>query len=361
MKLATTQLWKINEKNSNKNGVHKTIYWVKSNKKLFSKKKTYKVNNKYKGDWKNDKKNGFGVQIYPNGNKYEGEWYNNKRHGKGTYWILNQRNKLIRQYTGKWENDKKNGTGTIFFLNGDRYDGFWVDNKMSGYGRLVYNNKDIYIGMWYNGKKNGYGFLTTNNGDHFEGNWVEDKREGFGSYYYKKNGKVIVGEWVDDSPKTAVYCDVNNENNDKDDIFENLLKIPDLELEDPVGILKRNLFRVKEERLLFRIKKSPIHLLFKEEELEQFEDFFEGVLEKQNFFNSDSIFAFYGEFSVIDIEDINGVIKELEFNSEDLNLEEFLKTIYYITKKCEYEKIEGLGENQENNEKENDGDQIESN
>lgn len=351
MNIATTQLWKINEKNSNKNGVHKTIYWVKSHKKLFSNKKTYKVNNKYKGDWKNDKKHGFGVQIYPNGNKYEGEWRQNKRHGKGTYWILNQRNKLIRQYTGKWENDKKNGPGTIFFLNGDRYDGFWVDNKMSGYGRLVYNSKDIYVGMWYNGKKNGYGFLTRNNGDHFEGNWLEDKREGFGSYYYKKNCKVIVGEWVDDSPKTAVYCDVKEGCEE----FEELLKIPVLELEDSVGVLGEHLFRVKWNRLVFRIQKSPIHLLFREEELEEFEIFYESVLENQNVFNSKNIFDYFGDFSSVDVEEINEVVKELGFNFDDLNLEEFLKTIYYINKKSEYENIENQKEmNKENKIVEND-------
>ncbi|XP_048866039.1 junctophilin-1b [Brienomyrus brachyistius] len=38
----------------------------------------------YMGEWKNDKRNGFGVSERSNGMKYEGEWSNNRRHGYGT-------------------------------------------------------------------------------------------------------------------------------------------------------------------------------------------------------------------------------------------------------------------------------------
>ncbi|XP_076837218.1 junctophilin-1b [Brachyhypopomus gauderio] len=37
----------------------------------------------YMGEWKNDKRSGFGVSERSNGMKYEGEWTNNKRHGYG--------------------------------------------------------------------------------------------------------------------------------------------------------------------------------------------------------------------------------------------------------------------------------------
>lgn len=37
----------------------------------------------YVGEWKNDKRSGFGVSERSNGMKYEGEWLNNKRHGYG--------------------------------------------------------------------------------------------------------------------------------------------------------------------------------------------------------------------------------------------------------------------------------------
>ncbi|NXT01977.1 JPH1 protein, partial [Jacana jacana] len=37
----------------------------------------------YMGEWKNDKRSGFGVSERSNGMKYEGEWVNNRRHGYG--------------------------------------------------------------------------------------------------------------------------------------------------------------------------------------------------------------------------------------------------------------------------------------
>ena len=30
---------------------------------------------RYIGDWKENQKDGFGIQFYNNGNKYEGLWY----------------------------------------------------------------------------------------------------------------------------------------------------------------------------------------------------------------------------------------------------------------------------------------------
>jgi hypothetical protein len=330
MNIANAQLWKINEKNSKKNGVHKTVYWVKPEKQLFSNKQNYKVNTRYKGDWKDDEKDGFGTQIYPNGDKYEGEWKNNKREGKGTLWVMNQRKKLIREYTGMWQNDKKNGSGTIFFSNGDRYDGFWVDNRMSGYGRLVYNSKDIYVGMWYNGRKNGYGFLTKNNGDHFEGNWIEDKREGFGSYFFKQSGKILIGEWIDDSPQTAIYCNIKDDVHNYD-IFENL-KIPILQLDNPIEVLSSNLETVKQDRLIFRTKHSPLHLLYKEEDLKEMEHFYLSEFQKKQFFNSRDIFNFLSSLSFFSLEEIEACVENLNFQKSDLSVEDFCKTIYFLNK-----------------------------
>lgn len=96
----------------------------------------------------------------------------------------------------------------MYFENGDRYDGFWVKNQMCGYGRMVQKDNTVYIGMWYGGKRNGYGFLTKENGDNFEGFWINNKREGPGSYYYNQKKKVLIGEWVEDSPRSSVYCDI---------------------------------------------------------------------------------------------------------------------------------------------------------
>ncbi len=269
------QRWKVNNLKANKNGVHNTVYWVSKRKKIFSNAQSYKVKFKYKGQWENDKKNGFGVQIYAKGSKYEGEWKDNKRHGKGTLWFMNTKKKLIRQYTGEWKIDKKNGSGTMFFQSGNRYDGFWVNNKMNGYGRMVYSNNDIYVGLWYNGRRNGYGFLTKNNGDHFEGNWVDDKREGNGSYIFKEKQTMIIGEWVDDSPKTAIYTGISS------DDMKNVLELPKLQLEKPAQIISELFIKIKKNRLVYRIRNSPIHFLFKELEIQESFKKFNKIIETQ--------------------------------------------------------------------------------
>lgn len=37
----------------------------------------------YMGEWKNDKRSGFGISERSDGLKYEGEWFNNKKYGYG--------------------------------------------------------------------------------------------------------------------------------------------------------------------------------------------------------------------------------------------------------------------------------------
>lgn len=41
------------------------------------------VTESYTGEWKNDKRSGFGVAERSDGLKYEGEWHNNRKYGYG--------------------------------------------------------------------------------------------------------------------------------------------------------------------------------------------------------------------------------------------------------------------------------------
>lgn len=54
------------------------------NKKIF-----YHRNEKYEGNWENDKMNGHGTYRYENGDKYVGNFVNSTRSGKGTYYHKN--------------------------------------------------------------------------------------------------------------------------------------------------------------------------------------------------------------------------------------------------------------------------------
>ena len=150
-----------NNRKAQKNGTHRTIYWVKHKEKYEDgsvKGEKWVTSVKYVGDWKMNKKSGFGIQVYPNGDKYEvihfhcaikysqGGWRNNKRNGQGTLWVKDKKRKLKRKYTGDWIDDKKFGRGTMFFDNDDRYDGFWEDDLPHGDGRMIYANGDVYEG-----------------------------------------------------------------------------------------------------------------------------------------------------------------------------------------------------------------------
>jgi hypothetical protein len=41
------------------------------------------VTETYMGEWKNDKRSGFGISERSDGLKYEGEWFNNRKYGYG--------------------------------------------------------------------------------------------------------------------------------------------------------------------------------------------------------------------------------------------------------------------------------------
>ncbi len=62
---------------------------------------TYPDGTQYKGEWKDNKRHGYGAWLRPDGMKYEGEWENDKPGGQGTLTYPDGRKR-----TGKWENGK---------------------------------------------------------------------------------------------------------------------------------------------------------------------------------------------------------------------------------------------------------------
>lgn len=45
----------------------------------------WKNGEEFVGEWKNGRKDGYGVWKSPKGDFYEGEWKNNKQNGKGIF------------------------------------------------------------------------------------------------------------------------------------------------------------------------------------------------------------------------------------------------------------------------------------
>lgn len=143
----------------------------------------------YKGEWKDNKKHGFGVHELPDGTKYEGSWEYGKRHGLGTLWVV-RGGASTKQYSGNWEAGKMSGSGMFAYDNGDVYTGDWVSNERSGNGKMQFANGDVYIGQWLRDKSHGHGVLHLANGNKYDGSWVDGAKEGPGRFFYVATNKV---------------------------------------------------------------------------------------------------------------------------------------------------------------------------
>lgn len=80
---------------------------------------------KYTGEWKNGKRNGQGITIFPNGEKYVGEYKDGERYGKGTQtWSDGAK------YVGEWKDGLRSGQGIFYAANGSvSREGIWAEDK----------------------------------------------------------------------------------------------------------------------------------------------------------------------------------------------------------------------------------------
>jgi hypothetical protein len=169
----------------------------------------------YEGEIENNLPHGNGTMIYKDGAKYTGNWKNGKKEGYGIYEFSNDdKNKI---YSGLFENDeicglglivytdntfyqgefkrgKCEGYGKYIFDGGNIYEGEWKNEKMEGYGKYIFTNGDIYEGQSIYNKFCGHGVMTYSKGNKFEGIWYNGKRNGYGVMKYK-TGKIIKGFW----------------------------------------------------------------------------------------------------------------------------------------------------------------------
>ena len=74
-----------------------------------------------------------GKITWPSGDIYEGDLVNGQFHGLGQLTI--SRLNLFRSgenYYGEWKYNKRNGYGVNVWKNGDKYEGYWVNDKRQG-------------------------------------------------------------------------------------------------------------------------------------------------------------------------------------------------------------------------------------
>ena len=85
------------------------------------------------------------------------------------------------EYNGQLDQlRKKNGRGVQLWPDGSLYFGYWSNDKANGRGRRIYPNGEIYEGEWKEDKRHGKGKLIYEDGSTYEGDWSEDIQDGKG-------------------------------------------------------------------------------------------------------------------------------------------------------------------------------------
>lgn len=146
----------------------------------------------YEGEWCNDKANGFGIYINPNGGNYEGEWSNDMQHGKG-----HEKWPDGSSYEGEFKFGQKHGKGKIIFPEGSSYEGDFNENTIEGSGKYIWNDGKSYIGQWHQNKMHGKGEFVWEDGKKYIGEFQNDRKHGLGKLIEKK-GNMFYGFWKND-------------------------------------------------------------------------------------------------------------------------------------------------------------------
>jgi hypothetical protein len=102
--------------------------------------KVYKNGNKYIGQFKNGKREGYGIMLFANGGRYEGNWKDNLAHGKGIEYYENG-----DRYEGNYYEDEEDGPGVYYYKNGDRIMGNYKNGKKIGKHVKLCSNGEIQV------------------------------------------------------------------------------------------------------------------------------------------------------------------------------------------------------------------------
>ena len=134
----------------------------------------------YKGDIKNFKKEGKGIEK-TNEFIYEGEFFNDLKHGKGKI-IFNDN--ISESYEGEFKNGEITGKGFYIWKNKHTYSGDFLCGKMHGKGLYKWPDGNQYEGDYINGIKEGIGEFKWADGRIYQGPFKSGKQHG--------NGKLTV-------------------------------------------------------------------------------------------------------------------------------------------------------------------------
>lgn len=114
----------------------------------------------YKGEWRNDKREGKGIGVSSYGWMYEGDWLKDRKHGYGILSKISEDGNIRKVYAGEWAEGKKHGFGNKWYKDGSYYEGTFRRNKRADYGQIWYKcGSGYYQGAWLNDRYHGEGIL----------------------------------------------------------------------------------------------------------------------------------------------------------------------------------------------------------
>ena len=157
-------------------------FWYTGKRKM-----VYPNGERYDGEFKNGKWDGFGINVKPDGYKYEGYWKRGKRWGECTESFPDG-----FLYTGEYMDGVRQGKGHLKWPNGDEYKGEFGGGKREGNGYQSWKmaNGEIYSyeGPWVNDLQHGAG-IVTEKGERCEAEFA------FGSIRIQRPGERVVQEF----------------------------------------------------------------------------------------------------------------------------------------------------------------------
>ncbi|CCI39874.1 unnamed protein product [Albugo candida] len=131
----------------------------------------------YSGEFENGIPHGQGTSLH-HIETYTGRFHCGKRRGQGMSTLSDG-----TIYKGEWRNSKRNGFGVCQYARTrDRYEGKWVGGVRCGRGVCTYASGAVYNGEWKNDCRHGDGRITYPDGTLLEGRWKEDKFCGDGMF-----------------------------------------------------------------------------------------------------------------------------------------------------------------------------------
>jgi hypothetical protein len=195
------------------------------NGKLEGKGKEITKHHKYKGEFRDGAKNGYGIIVYQNGTMYKGDFMDGKFNGKGT---IRYHNSVL--YEGEFQEGIENGFGKVIFPSGNIYEGNFINGNFEGKGTLEIPGNYKYEGNFMKGRKWNDGMIIYQNGDKFKGEFMNDMKNGKGVLEIK-NGLKIEGEWMNNKLIKGVYI----ENNKIVKSFDYSKESEKLELDDRIS------------------------------------------------------------------------------------------------------------------------------